>query len=77
MALPNSDQLEGKFDQAKGSIKEGVGNLTGDRQLETEGEVDQAGGEAKEGWGNVKNNISDAIDGIGDAISDAAKKINR
>ena len=29
--------LENKFDQAKGAVKEGVGKLIGDKELESEG----------------------------------------
>ncbi len=31
MGLPNRDELEGKFDQAKGSVKETVGRATDNR----------------------------------------------
>ena len=77
MALPNKDELEGKWEQTKGSVKEGVGNLTGDRDLEAEGEAEQAGGKAQEGWGSVKRGVGEAVDSVGDAISDAGNKINR
>lgn len=77
MALPNNDELEGKFDQAKGSVKSGLGNLTGDRDLEAEGEADKAGGNLQEGFGKAKRGIGEAVDKIGDAISGAGDKINR
>lgn len=77
MALPNSDEVEGKVDQAKGSLKEGFGNLTGDRELENEGTADRASGKAQEGWGKVKRGVGEAIDSIGDAISDAGKSVNK
>ncbi|MEP6925685.1 MAG: CsbD family protein [Pyrinomonadaceae bacterium] len=77
MAAPNKDELEGKYDQAKGSIKEGLGNLTGDRDLQAEGEADKASGNVQEGWGKVKRGVSETIDDIGDAISDAGRSVNK
>ena len=38
MGLPNKDELEGKFDRAKGAAKETVGRVINDRDLEAEGE---------------------------------------
>jgi uncharacterized protein YjbJ (UPF0337 family) len=77
MALPNNDELEGKFDKAKGSIKSGLGNLTGDRDLEAEGNADKASGNIQEGFGKVKRGIGETVDKIGDAISGTGDKINR
>lgn len=77
MSIPNKDELEGKYEQAKGTVKEKVGELTNDRQLEREGQADQAEGETQETWGKVKRGVSDAVDAVGDAISDVGKKINK
>lgn len=68
MSTPNRDEVEGKFDKAKGSIKEGVGRATGDRDLEAEGQADHAGGEVQEGFGEAKRKVGDAIKSVGDAI---------
>jgi uncharacterized protein YjbJ (UPF0337 family) len=77
MALPNRDEVDGQWEQTKGTLKEGWGKLTGDRETEAEGEAQQAGGEAQEGWGKVKRGIGETIDDIGDAISDAGRSVNR
>lgn len=69
MGLPNRDELEGKFDQAKGSVKETVGRVTNDTDLETEGEADRAGGKVQEGFGTAKRKVGEAIEDIGEAIS--------
>ena len=37
-----------KIDKAKGQIKEAVGKVTGDKQLETEGKVEQASATVRE-----------------------------
>ncbi|HEY0078170.1 MAG TPA: CsbD family protein [Pyrinomonadaceae bacterium] len=68
MGLPNRDEMEGKFDQAKGSVKENVGGAIGDREMETEGQADRAGGNLQEGFGTAKRKVGETIEDIGDAI---------
>ena len=68
MGLPNRDEVEGKFDKAKGGIKENVGRAVGDRDLEAEGKADRAGGDLQEGWGKTKRKVGEAVEDIGDAI---------
>ncbi len=52
---------DGAADKAKGNLKEAVGDLTGDKDLEREGKVDQASG-------SVKDKVGDAADGVKDAL---------
>ncbi len=68
MGLPNRDELEGKWDQAKGRVKEGVGKAIDDPELEAEGDADRAGGAVQEGYGKVRRNVGEAVEDIGDAI---------
>jgi len=68
MGLPNKDELEGKFDQAKGGVKETVGRAIDDRDLEAEGQADRAGGNIQEGFGTAKRKAGEAVEDIGDAI---------
>ena len=68
MSYPNEDEVEGKWEQAKGWVKDKAGEVTGDRDLEAEGEADRAAGKGQEAWGEVKSGVGDAIKGIGDAI---------
>ncbi|MTV20251.1 CsbD family protein [Staphylococcus delphini] len=53
---------ENKFEQAKGNIKETVGNVTDNESLENEGKQDKASGKAKEAVENVKDKANDMID---------------
>jgi uncharacterized protein YjbJ (UPF0337 family) len=69
MGLPNRDELEGKLDQAKGSVKETVGRITNDRDLEAEGGADRTGGKIQEGFGTAKRKVGEAIEDIGESIS--------
>jgi len=77
MAIPNNDEFEGKWEQVKGTVKDKVGEATGDRDLEAEGEVQNAEGETQETWGKFKRGVGDAVDAVGDAFKDTGDKINR
>jgi len=68
MGLPNKDEVEGKLDQAKGGIKENVGRVIDDREMEEEGKADRASGDVQEGWGKTKRKVGEAVEDIGDAI---------
>jgi uncharacterized protein YjbJ (UPF0337 family) len=69
MGLPNSDEMEGKWDQAKGKTKETIGNALNDDDLAAEGRADDAGGQVKEGFGKARRKVGEAIEDVGDAIS--------
>lgn len=66
--MPNNDELKGKLDQAKGKIKQGVGDLTDDKRLHDEGVADEAAGEIREGVGTAKRKIGEAVEDLGDRI---------
>ena len=68
MGLPNRDEIEGKFDQAKGKTKEVVGRAINDRDLEAEGGADRAGGDIQEGFGRARRKVGETIEDVGDAI---------
>ena len=76
-SLPNNDEMEGKFEQAKGWVKDKAGEVTGDHDLEAEGEVQNAEGKTQETLGNIKSGVGDAVDAVGDAISNAGDRINK
>lgn len=69
MGLPNQDEVEGKFDQAKGSVKENVGRAIGNKEMETEGVADRASGNIQEGAGTARRKVGEAIEDLGDKIS--------
>ncbi len=68
MGLPNKDEIEGKWDQAKGAVKENVGRAIDDDEMEAEGQADRAGGNIQEGYGTAKRKVGEAIEDLGDAI---------
>jgi len=60
----NKDQVKGRVEEAKGSVKETTGKVVGNTRLETEGAVDKAAGKAQAGYGDAKEKLKHAIDKI-------------
>jgi len=56
--------IEEKFNQAKGSVKEGFGKLTDDKKLETEGATEQVVSKVKEVAEDAKEAIEGAVSGV-------------
>jgi uncharacterized protein YjbJ (UPF0337 family) len=46
--------MAGEADKVKGSVKETVGKVTGDRRTEAEGKADKAKGKAKDAARDIK-----------------------
>jgi uncharacterized protein YjbJ (UPF0337 family) len=61
--------LSNKAEQAKGKVKQAVGDLTDDDELRREGKVDDASGSAKEKVGDLKDKAEGAIDAVKDKIT--------
>jgi uncharacterized protein YjbJ (UPF0337 family) len=68
MGFPNKDEVEGKFDQAKGAVKENVGHAIDNERMETEGAAERAGGHVQEGYGTAKRKVGEAIEDVGKAV---------
>ena len=68
MGIPNRDEMEGKFDRAKGTVKDKMGKAMGDRRLEDEGQAERAGGRMQEGYGKARRKVGEAINDLGDEI---------
>ena len=60
--------IEEKIDQAKGSVKEGVGKLTGDEKLEKEGAAEKVASKAKEVFVDAKDAVEGAIEGVKNVV---------
>ena len=56
----NKTNAAGVIDQAKGKVKQAVGETFNNQKLANEGAADQVKGHAKEAWGNVKDAAKDA-----------------
>jgi uncharacterized protein YjbJ (UPF0337 family) len=53
----DKDRIKGSAQQVKGSVKEGVGKLTGDTKLEAEGKADKVAGKVKSTVGGIKDAV--------------------
>jgi uncharacterized protein YjbJ (UPF0337 family) len=62
------DRTEGKWDEMKGKVKEGVGDATDNDSLEREGKADQVGGKAEQARGHVKDAAEDVREGVDKAL---------
>ena len=60
--MGNEQQNEGKLEQARGNVKEGVGDAIGNDRMQREGEMDQAKGQVREGVGDVREGVDKAAD---------------
>jgi uncharacterized protein YjbJ (UPF0337 family) len=54
MKSSTKDKLKGLADKIKGNVKEGVGSLSGNPELEEDGKSDQLKGAARKKVGEIK-----------------------
>ncbi len=64
----NKNERDGKVDEAKGKIKQAVGDLTGNDDLKAEGQVDEAVGKAKTVIGGAQKAVGAAIENAGKSV---------
>jgi uncharacterized protein YjbJ (UPF0337 family) len=57
----DKDRMSGAMNQAKGSLKDAAGKVTGDTKLQAEGKTDKAVGKAQSAVGGAKDAVRDAI----------------
>jgi uncharacterized protein YjbJ (UPF0337 family) len=58
------EHVKGFAEKAKGAVKEGAGNVTGDKELQNEGKADKAKGAAHKAAGDVKDSAKDAVESL-------------
>lgn len=51
--------MSGQSDEAKGRVKQAVGDLTDDKDLKREGKVDEGAGKVKQAVDKVKDKLTD------------------
>ena len=57
----DKDRIEGAAKQAKGSIKEAIGKVTGDHRIQAEGAAEKAAGEVQSTVGKTKDAARDVF----------------
>lgn len=55
----DNDRIKGMGDQAKGSLKDAAGKLTGDTKLQAEGKMDKVKGKVENAVGGMKDSLRD------------------
>ena len=57
----NKDQVKGRVEEAKGSVKEATGKVVGNRDLEAEGKIDKGVGKTQANYGDAKEKGKDIV----------------
>ena len=60
----NKNERNGNLDQAKGKVKQAVGDLTGNDKLRAEGKVDETVGKAETAVGGAQKKVAAAIESV-------------
>jgi uncharacterized protein YjbJ (UPF0337 family) len=55
----NKDQVDGRVEETKGTIKEATGKVVGDKTLEAKGNMQKKSGKAQEKFGDFKQDVKD------------------
>jgi len=53
----DKDRIKGAAEQAKGTVKEAAGKVTGDAKLEAEGKADKLAGKVQNAIGSLKDTL--------------------
>lgn len=61
-------EVGGKVKKAKGSVKEAVGILSGDKKMEREGSLERAEGAIEEGLGKARRKVGEVLTNLGNAV---------
>ena len=59
--MVNKDQVKGVGNQAKGSVKQTAGRVTGNRRTEAEGAAEKTAGKVQKGFGDIKEKVKGAL----------------
>jgi uncharacterized protein YjbJ (UPF0337 family) len=57
----NKDQIKGRVNEAKGTVKEAAGKLVGNEKLEVKGKVQKVVGKAQAKFGDVKKHVKESL----------------
>lgn len=57
MKPSTQDRVEGKVHEVKGAVKEQIGRMTDDPDLEDDGTIEKVGGKIQEGIGKIEKKL--------------------
>jgi uncharacterized protein YjbJ (UPF0337 family) len=64
----NENEVEGKGRKAIGAIKETVGKVTGNDELEAQGSAEKTAGGFQAGVGKISRKVEEAVDDVKDEL---------
>lgn len=56
------DKAKGLANEAAGNVKQGIGKMTGDKEMQADGFVQERKGEAQQAVGKAKDAVKNAVD---------------
>ena len=62
--MGNEQQNEGRLEQARGTVKEAVGDATDNERMQREGEWDKAKGNVREAVGDLREGAEDVAEDV-------------
>jgi uncharacterized protein YjbJ (UPF0337 family) len=65
MGMPNRQEVRGKYEKAMGAVKEKVGHVIDDKEMERRGAAERDAGDVRNKVGKVKRKVGEAIEDIG------------
>jgi uncharacterized protein YjbJ (UPF0337 family) len=63
--------FQNKTDEWKGAVKENVGDVTDNEDLQAEGAAEKTGAKVKQTAEDIKDNVEDAVDAAKDKVRSA------
>lgn len=59
MGFPNSEEIKGKYEAAKGALNEDVGHVLDEPEMERQGAAERAAGNARQEAGKIKRKVGE------------------
>ena len=68
MGLPNKAEIRGRINKTKGTVKERIGHVVGNRRMENDGAAVRREGGVQETLGKARRKVGDAVKDLGNIV---------
>jgi uncharacterized protein YjbJ (UPF0337 family) len=68
MGIPNREEVKGNYQVAVGAVKEKLGHVIDDKEMERRGAAERDAGDARSQVGKVRRKVGEAIEDIGEFV---------
>jgi uncharacterized protein YjbJ (UPF0337 family) len=65
MGMPNKEEVKGKYEATVGAVKEKVGHVIDDKEMERQGAAQHDAGDVRHQVGKIKRKVGEAIEDVG------------